>query len=74
MLPSFLAEQLSTRLPGVRVVPVDLTYFLRSGEPEVDYKHMAIFYTNLIMSMVGEGYAWSDGGLSRWHLHQYRYS
>jgi 6-phosphofructokinase len=51
----FLSEQLSTRLPGVRVVPVDLTYFLRSGEPEVYDKHMAIFYTNLIMSLVEKG-------------------
>ena len=51
----FLAEQLSSRMPHVRLVPVDLTYFLRSGEPEVYDKHMAIFYTNLIMSMVEKG-------------------
>jgi 6-phosphofructokinase len=51
----FLAEQLSQRLPGVRFLPIDLTYFLRSGEPEVYDKHMAIFYTNLIMSMVEKG-------------------
>ncbi|HYU76026.1 MAG TPA: 6-phosphofructokinase [Ktedonobacteraceae bacterium] len=51
----FLADQLASRLLGVRLVPVDLTYFLRSGEPEVYDKHMAIFYTNLIMSLVEKG-------------------
>lgn len=51
----FLADQLSTRLSGVRFLPIDLTYFLRSGEPEVYDKHMAIFYANLIMSMVEKG-------------------
>jgi 6-phosphofructokinase 1 len=51
----FLADQLSTRLPGVRFLPIDLTYFLRSGEPEVYDKHMAIFYANLVMSMVEKG-------------------
>jgi ATP-dependent phosphofructokinase / diphosphate-dependent phosphofructokinase len=51
----FLAEQLSTRLPGVRFLPVDLTYFLRSGEPEAYDKHMAIYYANLVMSLVEEG-------------------
>ncbi len=51
----FLAEQLAERLPHIRLLPIDLTYFLRSGEPEVYDKHMAIFYTNLIMSMVEQG-------------------
>jgi 6-phosphofructokinase 1 len=51
----FLAEQLAARLPGVRFLPVDLTYFLRSGEPEVYDKHMAIFYANLVMSLVAQG-------------------
>jgi len=51
----FLAEELAERLPGVRFLPIDLTYFLRSGEPEVYDKHMAIFYANLIMSMVQSG-------------------
>src|SRR5213080_268178 len=32
----FLADQLAERLPGIRFLPVDLTYFLRSGEPEVN--------------------------------------
>ena len=36
----------------VRFLPVDLTYFLRSGEPEVYDKHMAIFYANLVMNLV----------------------
>jgi 6-phosphofructokinase 1 len=51
----FLAEQLTTRLPDVRFLPIDLTYFLRSGEPEVYDKHMAIFYANLVMSLVATG-------------------
>jgi len=51
----FLAEQLSSRLPRVRFIPIDLTYFLRSGEPEVYDKHMAIYYANLIMSQVATG-------------------
>src|SRR5437588_2784921 len=48
----FLAEQLTARLPGVRFLPIDLTYFLRSGEPEVYDKHMAIYFGNVIMSQV----------------------
>jgi 6-phosphofructokinase 1 len=51
----FLAEQLSERLPGIRFLPIDLTYFLRSGEPEVYDKHMAIYFANLVMSKVAEG-------------------
>ena len=51
----FLAEQLSERLPHIRFLPIDLTYFLRSGEAEVYDKHMAIFYSNLIMSLVEKG-------------------
>jgi 6-phosphofructokinase 1 len=51
----FLAEQLAERLPGVRFLPVDLTYFLRSGEPEVYDKHMAIYYANLAMHLVTAG-------------------
>jgi 6-phosphofructokinase len=48
----YLADQLSSRLPGVRFLPIDLTYFLRSGGPEVYDKHMAIFYANLVFSMI----------------------
>lgn len=51
----FLAEQLTVRLPGVRFLPIDLTYFLRSGEPDAYDKHMAIYYANLIMSMAEKG-------------------
>ena len=51
----FLAEQLTQRLPGIRFLPIDLTYFLRSGEPDVYDKHMAIFYANLVMSVVESG-------------------
>jgi len=51
----FLADELSVRLPGVRFLPIDLTYFLRSGEPEVYDKHMAIFYANLVMGLVEKG-------------------
>jgi 6-phosphofructokinase 1 len=51
----FLADQLAERMPHVRFLPIDLTYFLRSGEPEAYDKHMAIFYTNLIMSQVEKG-------------------
>ncbi len=48
----FLGEELTKRIPGVRFLPIDLTYFLRSGEPEVYDKHMAIYYANLIMTEV----------------------
>ena len=51
----FLADQLTQRLPGIRFLPIDLTYFLRSGEPDVYDKHMAIFYANVIMSQVETG-------------------
>jgi 6-phosphofructokinase len=51
----FLADQLSNRLPGIRFLPIDLTYFLRSGEPDARDKHMAIYYANLVMSMIEQG-------------------
>jgi 6-phosphofructokinase len=51
----FLADQLSSRLPGIRFLPIDLTYFLRSGEPEVYDKHMAIYYANVVMNLVESG-------------------
>lgn len=51
----FLADQLSKRIHGVRFLPIDLTYFLRSGEPEVYDKHMAIYYANVVMSQVETG-------------------
>ncbi len=54
-IAEFLAQQLSQRMPEVRFLPIDLTYFLRSGEPDVYDKHMAIYYANLIMSAVASG-------------------
>ena len=51
----FLAEQLSTRVPKVRFLPVDLTYILRSGEPDPYDRHMAVFYANLVMNLVSQG-------------------
>lgn len=54
-MAEFLADQLSKRLPGVRFLPIDLTYFLRSGEPDAYDKHMAIYYANLVMSFVEQG-------------------
>lgn len=51
----FLADELSQRLPHIRFLPIDLTYFLRSGEPEVYDKHMAVFYANVVTSLVRQG-------------------
>lgn len=51
----FLADELAQRLPKVRFLPVDLTYILRSGEPNVYDKRMAVFYANLVMSLVEQG-------------------
>ncbi|GHO74143.1 6-phosphofructokinase [Ktedonobacter sp. SOSP1-85] len=50
-----LAEQLSERIPEVRFLPIDLTYVLRSGEPEVYDKHASIYFANVIMNSVAEG-------------------
>jgi len=54
-IAKFLADQLGKRVPHVRFLPIDLTYFLRSGEPDVYDKHMAIYYANLIMSAIADG-------------------
>jgi ATP-dependent phosphofructokinase / diphosphate-dependent phosphofructokinase len=51
----FLADELSKRLPHIRFLPIDLTYFLRSGEPEAYDKHMAIYYANVVTSLVKKG-------------------
>lgn len=51
----FLSDQLAERIPGVRFLPIDLTYFLRSGEPEVYDKHIAINFANVVMNKVSEG-------------------
>ena len=42
-------------MPHVRFLPIDLTYFLRSGEPDAYDKHMAIYYANVAMSLVEQG-------------------
>src|SRR5947209_7550302 len=54
-IAEFLADQLTSRMPHVRFLPIDLTYVLRSGEPDAYDKHMAIYYANLIMSQVEKG-------------------
>ncbi len=51
----FLAEELGKRIPHVRFLAHDLTYLLRSGEPEVYDKHMAIYYANMVMSALTSG-------------------
>ncbi len=51
----FLAAQLTEHMPHVRFLPIDLTYFLRSGEPDAYDKHMAIYYANVAMSLVERG-------------------
>lgn len=51
----FLSDELTKRMPKVRFLAIDLTYFLRSGEPEVYDKHMAIYYANMAMSAVTSG-------------------
>ena len=51
----FLGEELEKRLKGTRFLPIDLTYILRSGEPVVYDKHMAIYFANLVMSLVRQG-------------------
>jgi 6-phosphofructokinase len=51
----YLADELVLRLPSVRFLPVDLTYILRSGEPDVVDKRMAIIYSNLVMSFIEQG-------------------
>lgn len=51
----FLAEQLANRIPHVRFLPVDLTYFLRSGAPDAYDKHAAIYFANEVMGVVESG-------------------
>src|SRR5690242_15403125 len=54
-IAEFLADQLTSRMPDVRFLPIDLTYVLRSGEPDAYDKHMAIYYANAIMGQVETG-------------------
>jgi 6-phosphofructokinase 1 len=51
-IAEFLGDELSKRMPHVRFLAIDLTYVLRSGEPEAHDKRMAIYYANLVMSYV----------------------
>jgi 6-phosphofructokinase 1 len=51
----FLSEELEKRLRGVRFLPIDLTYILRSGEPDVYDRRTAIYFANLVMSLVPQG-------------------
>ena len=51
----FLGEELGKYMPGVRFLPIDLTYILRAGEPVPYDKKMAIFYANLVMGLVEKG-------------------
>jgi 6-phosphofructokinase 1 len=51
----FLAGELSKRHPHIRFLPIDLTYFLRSGEPDAYDKHMAIYYANVVTNLVMKG-------------------
>ena len=39
----------------MRFLPVDLTYILRSGDPDAYDRRMAAFYANLVMSLVERG-------------------
>ena len=54
-IAEFLAGELTARLPGVRFLPIDVTYVLRSGEPEVYDKQMAITYAHLVMNLLTAG-------------------
>ncbi|MDQ5825617.1 MAG: 6-phosphofructokinase [Chloroflexota bacterium] len=51
----FLSEELEKRLKRVRFLPIDLTYILRSGEPDVYDRRTAIYFANLVMSLVPQG-------------------
>ncbi len=70
-MAEFLADELVKRLPEVRFLPIDLTYFLRSGEPEVYDKHMAIYYANLVMNLVAEG---THGAMAGHHEGEFIYT
>ena len=54
-IAEFLSQELTRRMPEVRFLPVDLTYVLRSGEPDVYDKKLAIVYGNLVMSCIEQG-------------------
>jgi 6-phosphofructokinase 1 len=50
-----LAKELTARVRGVRFLPIDLTYILRSGVPDVLDKRMAIVFSNMIMTRIEAG-------------------
>jgi 6-phosphofructokinase 1 len=50
-----LAKELASRVRGVRFLPIDLTYILRSGVPDVLDKRMAIVFSNMIMTRIEAG-------------------
>jgi 6-phosphofructokinase 1 len=50
-----LAKELWTRMRRVRFLPIDLTYVLRSGMPDVYDKRMAIVFANMLMTRIEEG-------------------
>ena len=51
----FLGDELTKRVKGVRFLPIDITYFLRSGEADPYDKHMATYYANIVMSLINDG-------------------
>ncbi len=51
----FLGDELTKRISGVRFLPIDLTYYLRAGEPDAYDKHVAIYFANVAMSALEEG-------------------
>ena len=67
----FLADELTQRITDVRFLAIDLTYFLRSGEPEVYDKHMAIYYAKPDHERRDQRNLRGNGRLSqrRVHLH-----
>jgi 6-phosphofructokinase 1 len=54
-MAEFLVSELEQRIKGVRFLPIDLTYILRSGEPDVYDRRMAVYYANLVVNMIKDG-------------------
>ena len=67
----FLGEELGKYMPGVRFLPIDLTYILRAGEPVPYDKKMAIFYANLVMGLVEKG---TDGVIAAYRDGEFVYT
>ena len=53
-LAEFLQRELGKRLPqlSARLVPMDITYIMRGGEPVPHDRHMAACYANVIMDQI----------------------